>query len=151
TGDATQIARRSRLNGRATRFANTGILTYGWHRDFLMQPLPDGDTAALDPRRADRRPCRRLLPAELRDIAHASVPRQRAGGQLCVRVGLPVLRTEWPRPRLRSGETSALRTGRLCHQARIPVQGDRALAERLMPPIRARILHLRSNDWIAMH
>jgi hypothetical protein len=58
TGDTPQIARGTRLNGRAARFANMLAFIYGRHRDFLMQPLPDGDTAALHPRRADREPCR---------------------------------------------------------------------------------------------
>src|SRR5262249_62131210 len=35
-GDAPQIARRSRLNGRATGFANTGAFANGRHYDILL-------------------------------------------------------------------------------------------------------------------
>src|SRR6516162_9952042 len=52
---------------------------------------------------------------------------------------------EWPPTRLLLAGTSALQTGRLCLPARIPVQVDRTLVERVMPPIHDRTPHLRSN------
>src|SRR5262249_59638661 len=84
-----------------------------------------------------------------RDLVAAIVSLQRANVRRCVPIGSLIPRTEWLRPRLRSDETSALQTARLCPPAHILGQGDRALVERVMPPIRARIDHLRSSEWIA--
>jgi hypothetical protein len=52
------------------------------------------------------------------DIAHVNVSRQRANVQRCVRVDLLAPRMEWPRARLRLGETlGASAKHRLSNQA----------------------------------